>query len=197
MLGFSDEYSPEAEIKSAKAPFQPTGLTTSISGKNVLIQWTPAHDNFDTVTRYEIEILSVDGEWKQSTLTCDGADETIKAENECLVPLLTLISDDFGLGQGDAVNVRIAATNTIGTSPYTTEVGVLVETVPIAPQAVALGPDTTEQHIEVTWSTITEDSETGGAPILTYRLEWDNGTNQMIWTTLIGEESAFVGTSWI
>jgi len=76
-------------------------------------------------------------------------------------------------------------------------VGVLIETVPLAPTPVVQGPDTTEQHIEVNWSLITDAKETGGAEILSYKLDWDNGTNQMIWTTLVGYESAYLGTAWI
>lgn len=49
----------------------------------------------------------------------------------------------------------------------------------------------------MTWSEITEDSQTGGADILSYRLDWDNGTNQMIWTTIVGYDSAYIGTAWI
>jgi predicted GTPase len=63
ILGFSEEYSPEAEVKSAKAPLSPTDVVTSISGKNVLIEWTSSDDNYDTVTRFEIEIESKEGEW--------------------------------------------------------------------------------------------------------------------------------------
>jgi hypothetical protein len=114
------------------------------------------------------------------------------------VPLLTLISaDNYQLLQGDTVNVRIAATNSIGTSPYTSVVGVLVQTVPLTPASVVQGTETTEQHIEVNWSLITEDSQTGGGDISSYRLDWDNGTNQMIWTTLVGYSSAYLGTTWI
>ena len=37
ILGYSESYSPVAEIKSAKKPLQPASITTSISGKNVLV----------------------------------------------------------------------------------------------------------------------------------------------------------------
>jgi len=63
MLGFSVEFSTEAEIKSAKAPLAPTDVLTSIAGKNVKIKWTPQDDNYDTVTRFEIEIKDKAGEW--------------------------------------------------------------------------------------------------------------------------------------
>jgi hypothetical protein len=97
MFGFSVEYSPGAELKSAKAPETPMDAATSIAGKNVLIEWTPDSDNYDTVTRYEVELRDRDGVWNESTLTCDGANEQIKTDAECLIPLLTLISTDFNL----------------------------------------------------------------------------------------------------
>jgi hypothetical protein len=108
-----------------------------------------------------------------------------------------LTSETFGLLQNDLISVRIAATNTIGTSPYLTEIGVAVQTVPEAPSAVAQGSQTTEEQIEVKWSLVTDEYESGGTPILSYRLDWDNGTNLMIWTTLIGYESAYDGVAWI
>lgn len=73
ILGFSIGYSPETVIKCAKAPSSPISVTTTVSGKNVLIQWTPSNDNFDTVIRFEIEIKDYTGAWLQNSLTCDGA----------------------------------------------------------------------------------------------------------------------------
>jgi hypothetical protein len=46
------------------------------------------------------------------------------------------------------------------------------------------------------WLPITEDAQSGGAEILSYRLDWDNGTNKLVWTTLIGYEEAYIGTSY-
>lgn len=132
IFGFSDGYSPITELKSAISPETPTDLQTSIQGRNVKIQWTPASDNYDQVVRFEIEFESASHQWIQETLTCDGADDLIKTTNECLVPLTTLLSN-YNLQQGDSVNVRVAATNTIGTSSYIQTQGVLIETVPLAP----------------------------------------------------------------
>lgn len=103
MFGFSLEFSPETEVKSAKAPEEPTGVVTEIVGHDLKIGWSPSDDNYDPITRFEIEILNKQGEWVQNTLTCDGADETIKTNNECLVPLLTLLSDDYQLEQGENI----------------------------------------------------------------------------------------------
>ena len=72
----------------------------------------------------------------------------------CLVPLSTLLLK-YNLRQGDPVNVRVASTNSIGTSPFIQTQGVLIETVPIAPQSVRKGNQTTEQQIHVLWDAIT------------------------------------------
>jgi hypothetical protein len=66
IFGFSG-YSPQASIKSAKAPSQPLSVMTSISGENVLIEWVPADDNYDEVLRFEIIIQRKDGSWSQET----------------------------------------------------------------------------------------------------------------------------------
>lgn len=63
MLGFSTSYSPEAEVKSAKAPNEPLSAATSIAGKNLKIEWVPGDENYDTVSRYEIEIRTAQSEW--------------------------------------------------------------------------------------------------------------------------------------
>jgi hypothetical protein len=131
------------ELKSAKAPDTPSDLLTSIQGRNVKIQWTPQSENFDPVTRYEIQIQGSDAQWYEDTVTCDGASETIKATNECLVPLLTLLSNNFNLQSGEKVGVRVAATNKIGTSDYIFTDGVAIVTVPQAPLTVRTGSATT------------------------------------------------------
>jgi autonomous glycyl radical cofactor GrcA len=56
IFGFSTGYSPVATIKSAKRPEKPASITTSISGQNVKIDWVTPFDNYDSITRFEIEI---------------------------------------------------------------------------------------------------------------------------------------------
>jgi hypothetical protein len=195
ILGFSIGYSPETVIKCAKAPAAPVIVTTTIIGKNVVIQWTPSSDNFDRVIRFEIEIKSFTGVWLQSTLTCDGSSAQIRQDNQCSVPLVTLIQV-YNLKQGNYVEVRIASTNTIGTSNYTYSTGVYIQTVPLTPIAPTLGQNSSYQHIQIVWEPITNLTLTGGLPILSYKLDWDAGTNQVVWTTLVGLNQAYLGTSW-
>ena len=95
MFGFSVDFSPTVEIKSAKAPDTPTDVLTSIDGLYVKIAWTAPSDNYDQITRYEILIQTKAGEWIPNTETCDGADETIKSQTECWVSLASLLSTNY------------------------------------------------------------------------------------------------------
>ena len=95
MFGFSVNFSPSMQVKSAKAPDTPTNVVTSIDNLDVKIEWTAPANNFDTITRYEIMIKSQAQEWITNTETCDGADETIKSVTECKVSLLTLLSGTY------------------------------------------------------------------------------------------------------
>ena len=197
IFGFSQHYSPPVEIKSATAPDAPTDLLSEVSGRNVRISWAAASDNFDPLTRFEVEIQDKAGTWISETTTCDGADETIRTNAECFVPLLTLISSNYLLEQGDRVNIRVAATNKMGTSAYTQIEGVPVETVPLKPPAVTQGDQTTDTQIHVTWNEIVTLTETGGSPILSYRLDWDDRSDKTVWYTLVGYDSAYLGLTWV
>ena len=106
------------------------------------IDWVSPFDNYDSITRYEIDIKNKAGLWQQDTVTCDGALLQIRTNTECFNPLLTLIQD-FNLIQGDPVIARVAATNHIGTSNYIQVIGVLVETAPSQPFGLANGSGTT------------------------------------------------------
>jgi len=81
IIGFAIGYSPEIEIKCALAPLPPVSVTTTVSGKNVLIQWSPSSDNFDTVIRFNIEIKDYTGLWVHSIQTCDGSSVQIRQDN--------------------------------------------------------------------------------------------------------------------
>lgn len=56
IFGFSAGYSPVATVKSAKAPEMPATIATSISGQNVKISWASPFDNYDSITRYEVDV---------------------------------------------------------------------------------------------------------------------------------------------
>lgn len=63
IFGLSAGYSPVSKVKSAKAPNMPLTATTSIDGNNIKIEWTPSTENFDAISRFNIEIKTSAGEW--------------------------------------------------------------------------------------------------------------------------------------
>lgn len=59
------------------------------------------------------------------------------------------------------------------------------------------GSTTGKTQIEVVWNSLTLAAEIGGAPIISYILEWDAGTNNVAWTTLVGSTLNYLSTSFI
>ena len=78
IFGWSVSYSPELTVLSAKIPATPTTVTTTISGLNVLLDWTAPSDNASPITSFTVEIRTVDGTtWHTETAACDGSLSTI------------------------------------------------------------------------------------------------------------------------
>jgi hypothetical protein len=97
IFGFSLGYSPVSQFKSATAPDSPQNITTLISGRNVKVEWVPQNNNYDQITRFDIQILNKSNAWLGDTLTCDGASPDILQNNYCLIPLSILTGDNFDL----------------------------------------------------------------------------------------------------
>lgn len=144
VFGWSEGYSESLTILSATPPDTPTVATTEILGSYVKITWVAPVDNEAIVIEYDVVILDASGELKNDLVACDGKDQTILQATECFVPLTTLIGSNFLLTQGDLVQARVSASNSIGTSDYSpiNTVGALVETRPLAPASVQRGADT-------------------------------------------------------
>ena len=109
-------------------------VTTITSDSKVRIAFAAPDDRGDTITAYQILILSSDSlTYLEDTTDCDGSDSTIKSNLYCEIPLTSLQDGSFtGLAQGDLIVATVTATNAFGTnSPSPVNVGgALVETVP-------------------------------------------------------------------
>lgn len=67
------EYSQEILILAAQIPDQPVEPTTSISGPNVVIAWTPPESNGSPIYSYIIQIRTVDEvTFATDSTDCDG-----------------------------------------------------------------------------------------------------------------------------
>lgn len=55
------------------------------------------------------------------------------------------------------------------------------------------GALTSETRVDVDWTALSTFAETGGAPVTSYRLEWDAGGST--WSDVVGHTSSYLGTT--
>jgi hypothetical protein len=85
----------------------------------------------------------------------------------------------------------VRAANSVGESPYSSQntAGALIETVPAAPPvAPARNALTSMSSITVDYLPLTGTAG-GGAPVLSYELQWDQGPAIQTWVALVGSSS--------
>ena len=105
--------------------------------------------------------------------------------------MTVLMQAPYNLAQGSNVIVKITATNVVGSSiasnvngaPYVT-----ISTVPNTPSSSPVISDLSESYISVLMPGIVAGS-TGGSPITSYALYWDNGLSGLYFTPLVGVNS--------
>jgi hypothetical protein len=96
----------------------------------------------------------------------------------------------------DTIVIRVSAENVKGRSDYNsaTFMGTTatVKTIPeVMPSAtITRGALTTEDLLQIEWTELITASETGDSPILSYSLEYDQGTNS--WVTVIGDPENYL-----
>ena len=56
---------------------------------------------------------------------------------------------------------------------------------------------TNDKQITLFWSPISSDQDTGGSAILSYGLEWDNGSSGNTWSAIMGYALTELGTNFI
>ena len=88
---------------------------TSVDGPtgSVVVQWNKPASNGADILSYTIEFNSVSG-W-QAAGSCNGLEDAqIVLTQTCTVSMSTF-TDEFGLTLHDLIQVRVSATNSIGT----------------------------------------------------------------------------------
>ena len=110
------------------------------------------------------------------------------------MPILTAAPYSYLLD--DLIVVRVSARNAMGwsnVSPLNT-VGATAKTVPQAVSTPIRGIETRATKIQTNWTALTTAAETGSSTILSYHLQWDQGTNT--WVDLVGHPSNSLLTSY-
>lgn len=107
------QFSPISFVLLANRPDTLAGATTTNVGTDVEITWevTP-FDRWSPVFEYRIKIMRFDGIYIEHP-SCDGKDATIIAELKCTVTMLSLLSAEFGLVEGDNIYATVEAMNSI------------------------------------------------------------------------------------
>lgn len=96
-----------------------------------MISWVAPSANGVAISSYLIEIQNSASAWVTETTSCDGSSTTVKTNLYCIIPMTTLTST-FSLTYDTLVNVRVSATNSIGTSTLSSvnTSGAKIRTVP-------------------------------------------------------------------
>jgi hypothetical protein len=151
----------------------------SIDNDDVSIEWIAPNDNGSPITGFAILIRQNDLVYSQQLSFCDGATDEIRTAVKCLVPISVLTETPYSLPWGSHVYAKIIAYNIYGDS-MTSEAGfeAIILTVPNAPRfLIETISARTENSITFTWSA---EAANGGAPVLDYRVSYDQASDTYI-----------------
>lgn len=127
-------YSDTIDILCATKPDVPGLPTTAVVADQVVIDWNAPSENGLVIESYTVVIQQSDGVYSQQLTYCDGTDSAITAATECTIPLDVLRASPYSLSMGEAVYVKVLATNAYGSSAYSDMgFGAIVVLVPDAP----------------------------------------------------------------
>jgi hypothetical protein len=189
-FGFSQNWSPIFTIDASDIP-DPVGIaTTSLEDEeHVRIEWVAPADNFKEIERYQILIMTSEGE-SAAHSSCDGSDPSL---THCVVSMSSLRQSPFFLVQNDIVQVTVRAQNSIGWGAFSqfNLLGQVVNVEPYQLETPSRGALTSEEQIQILWTPIENTSqETGGSAILSYNLQWKQKNSLDDFADLVGQDGA-------
>ena len=170
----SSAYSAEVEILAAQAPSAPLTPTTTISGSNVIVNWSAPTNNGSPILGYLILIRQSDlTTFSADQTNCDGSQQAIIDATECSIPISTLRAGAYNLPWGASVYAKVQAYNLYGSSLASgTGNGAVILTNPDPPEN--LREDETKRSsnsITLLWDL----AYNGGAAIIDFRISYDEG----------------------
>ncbi len=97
---------------------------------------------------------------------------------------MNYLEDTYQFKYGELIQAMAKATNALGSSEYSSvnNVGVIALTRPAFMFEPYEGPLTVKDAIHLLWEPIVQPHHTGGVPILSYHIDWDQGS--FVWTEL-------------
>jgi len=154
----------------------------------VKISWAEPFANYRPVLAYQILIeTSTANSFVEDTRLCDGGEYAQAAVRYCLVDMHDLRAAPFNLAYDTLVRARVLARNERGWSAQSdpNTAGARIQVEPLAMNAPVRGSLTGPDQLDVYWSPLTTP-EDGGSAVLSYHLQFDNGTNANSWVDVVG-----------
>jgi hypothetical protein len=187
-----------AEIEASAVPGPVDAPSSEISGTNALISWTAPEDYGSTITAYKVVLLTALSAYEEEVVYCDGTQSAIVAALQCEIPVTVLRASPYDLAYDELIVAKVSAINSNGEGPESTAAGsATIQTEPTQMSAPERGSGTTEGQIQVLWTALTSDADTGSAAITSYNLQWDSGSSEAAWTDLVGYTSSYTETEYI
>ena len=157
-------------------PSQMQPVVTTMSGKNLHIDWIMPSENGSPISAYKILIVQSNGVTQtESTTYCDGSNFVVIANRFCEIPMSVLIAAPYSLPQGQLIKVTAYAINSVGsgTPSALNSVGELAQVPPLKPPTPPTrNSGTTQYSIMVDYAILT-GTYTGGSTVLSLNLQWD------------------------
>jgi hypothetical protein len=187
-------FTAEVSVQTSQAPDQPAAPTLQVVGAHVKISWTAPFANHRPVLGYQILIETSLGEFVERKALCDG--DAQAAVLYCLVDMHDLRASPFNLVYDTLVRAKVLARNERGwsTASAANSDGARVQVEPLAMGVTSRGLETGPTQIDVYWSPLTTP-EDGGSAVLSYHLQYDNGTFATTWLDVVGLAPDSVATS--
>jgi hypothetical protein len=160
----------------------------------VKISWVAPFANYRPVLGYQILIETSLGEFVERKALCDG--EAQAAVLYCLVDMHDLRASPFNLVYDTLVRAKVVARNERGWSVASNpnSAGARVQVEPLAMGVTSRGALTGPTQIDVYWSPLTTPQD-GGSSVLSYHLQYDNGTAATTWLDVVGLAPDSVATT--
>jgi len=158
-------------------------------GTSIRIDWVAPYNGASPILYFNLQIKTKAGIFTEETVYCNvRSDQTVINNRYCVLPMDVLTSAPFNLVQGDIVIAKILAANVVGESQYSMEnaLGGDIRVAPLTPiLAPYRGPLTSVGQAHVQIAPLT-GALTGGSPITSYYIQFDDLSNGVDWLELQG-----------
>jgi len=94
---------PSTTVVPSSAPVAMTAVTTAPASVYAQISWTAPDARGASITAYRVLIRAGDGSVREELAYCNGADATVVANRNCLVPIDVLKAPPYSLTIGTLI----------------------------------------------------------------------------------------------